>query len=81
MAIRPGGHGDVTQENVVWKVTNKVPMIPSLVLVGRRLFGVHDTTGTVFCLDAMTGSDILAREDRRPIFCLTARRARPNLPL
>lgn len=58
MAIRPGGHGDVTQENVVWKVTNKVPMIPSLVLVGRRLFGVHDTTGTVFCLDAMTGSDI-----------------------
>ena len=58
MAIRPDGHGEVTESKVAWRVTRHVPMMPSPVLVSNRLFAVTDDAGTAYCLDALTGADV-----------------------
>ena len=54
-AIRPGGHGVVTNTHVAWKVKQNVPGKPSLLLVGDLLFMVSDS-GTATCIDAKTGA-------------------------
>jgi outer membrane protein assembly factor BamB len=56
-AIRPGGKGDVTKTNVVWKVTQHVPANPSPLLVGQELYLVSDA-GIATCLDAQTGEEL-----------------------
>lgn len=56
-AIRPGGAGDVTETNVVWKVKQQAPANPSPLLVGDELYMVSDL-GVVTCLDARSGKQL-----------------------
>jgi len=54
MAVRPDGHGDVTNSHVVWKQAKSIPHCPSPLLVGDSLFLIQDA-GVATCLDALTG--------------------------
>lgn len=56
-AIRPGGHGVVTDTHVVWKAPRNVPTMPSPIVVGDLLFMVSDN-GIITCLDAKTGEAV-----------------------
>lgn len=53
-ALRPGGHGDVTQTHVVWKLAEGVPRKTSPVLMGTCLYFLQDD-GKAACVDASTG--------------------------
>jgi outer membrane protein assembly factor BamB len=53
-AIRPDGHGDVTETHVAWKQSRSAPYTPSPLLLGDDLYIVNDA-GIVSCLDASTG--------------------------
>ncbi len=55
MAIRPDGHGDVTETHVVWTLARGAPHTPSLLLVGENLYLVSDG-GIASCVDAQTGA-------------------------
>lgn len=57
LAVRTDGEGDVTDDNVAWTCRQSVPMIPSPVAVGERLFMVNDG-GIASCLDANTGETL-----------------------
>jgi outer membrane protein assembly factor BamB len=54
MAIRPGGHGDVTETHVAWTLKKSAPNTPSLMLVDEELYMVSDG-GIASCVDAKTG--------------------------
>jgi len=53
-AIRPGGNGDVSETNVVWRLRKSIPKAPSLLLIGDLLFFVNDD-GVAQCVEAKTG--------------------------
>ena len=55
MAIIPGGRGDVTRTNVVWRTRNGGPYIPSAVAYRGRLFVVDDG-GRAACYNAGDGT-------------------------
>lgn len=59
-AVRPGGRGDVTEENVAWKVEKGMPSTPSLLLVDDLLLMVTDA-GVATCVEARTG-EVVWRE-------------------
>jgi outer membrane protein assembly factor BamB len=54
MAIRPDGHGDVTDTHVAWTLRKNAPHTPSLLLLGDELYMVSDG-GMASCVDAKTG--------------------------
>jgi outer membrane protein assembly factor BamB len=54
LAIRPDGHGDVTDTHIAWKVKRGAPLSASPLLVGDELYFIADS-GTASCLDAKTG--------------------------
>ncbi len=54
IAVRLGGHGDVTDTHIAWRVKRGAPSTPSPLLVGDELYFVSDT-GIASCLDAKTG--------------------------
>lgn len=53
MAVRPDGHGDVTETHVAWVAKKGAPHTPSLLLVGDELYMLADK-GVLTCLDAKT---------------------------
>jgi hypothetical protein len=53
-AIRPDGSGDVTDSDVVWKETRRMPQRVSPLLVGDLLFVVN-RNGIASCLEAQSG--------------------------
>jgi outer membrane protein assembly factor BamB len=53
-AVRPDGHGDVTDSHVVWKLRKGVPSKPSAAIWGDLLFMVHDN-GLLSCVEVKTG--------------------------
>ena len=53
-AVRQGGHGDVTDTHVVWKMTEDVPHESSPVLVDDLLYTMSDK-GVLVCKEAVTG--------------------------
>ena len=53
-AIRPDGHGDVTDTHLAWKLKRGAPNTPSPILVGAELYFVSDK-GIASCVDAKTG--------------------------
>ena len=57
LAIRPGGSGNVTTNNVVWRVTRGVTHLPSPVVVDDLIFMLADN-GVVICLEAATGKEV-----------------------
>jgi outer membrane protein assembly factor BamB len=54
-AIKPGGNGDVTATHVVWKLTKRVPLNPSVVVAGDEFYMLADN-GILTCADAKTGA-------------------------
>jgi outer membrane protein assembly factor BamB len=58
-AVRPEGHGDIT-ENVVWKQQQTMPVRCAPLLVGDLLFMINET-GILSCLEAETG-DVVWRQ-------------------
>ena len=56
-AVKPGGQGDMTATNVVWKMKTQAPLVPTPVLVGERLYVVSDS-GALTCLEAKTGKEV-----------------------
>lgn len=53
-AVRPGGHGDVTESHVIWKFQQGVPSRCAPLLIGELLFMLNEA-GIVTCLDASSG--------------------------
>jgi outer membrane protein assembly factor BamB len=60
MAIRPDGHGDVTDTHILWHSKKSLPSMPSSLLIGDSLFSVDDA-GVATCLDAKTGATVWAQ--------------------
>jgi len=56
-AVKPGGSGDVTDSNVVWKVKNHIGRYASPLLIDGLLYLAADD-GFFSCLDASTGAVI-----------------------
>src|SRR5262245_20476301 len=54
LSVRPDGQGDVTDSHVAWSLRRAVPLTPSPLLVGDKLYLVSDN-GVASCLDATTG--------------------------
>ena len=57
LAIRPEGTGDITAKQLVWRYAKRVPSMPSQLLIGDRIFMVHDD-GVATCLDAADGQAV-----------------------
>ena len=55
LAIRPGGHGDVTDTHVEWRTTRGSPFVPSPLVYGDYLYTVNDMASVVTCFRAATG--------------------------
>ncbi len=53
-AIRPDGHGDVTDTHVAWQIRQGMPATPSLLLIGDLLYMIDDD-GVASCVEAKTG--------------------------
>jgi outer membrane protein assembly factor BamB len=54
LAIRPDGHGDVSQTHIAWRSNDFVPHTPSPLVVDDALYMVTDN-GVATCRDAATG--------------------------
>ena len=56
-AIRPGGHGDITDTHVTWKVTRHLPYVSSPLCYHGRVYAIKNG-GMASCYDAHTGSTL-----------------------
>ena len=56
-AVRPDGHGDVSDTHVAWKFAKNVPSRSSQILAGERLFMISDA-GVISCVDAKSGQAV-----------------------
>jgi len=54
LAIKPDGHGNVSESHVAWRDTQGVPYIPSLITLGDYLLSISNN-GVAFCYEAATG--------------------------
>ncbi len=57
LAIRPDGQGDVTATHIAWQVNRGVPLIPSPLLDGERIYIVSDN-GIASCINALNGREL-----------------------
>jgi outer membrane protein assembly factor BamB len=57
MAIRPGGRGDVSSSNILWRVPSGASYVPSMLYYEGLLY-VTNEVGIVTCSDAETGKQI-----------------------
>jgi outer membrane protein assembly factor BamB len=55
VALRPGGEGNVTDKNIVWRTTRGAAYVPSPVVIGDDLLVVSDE-GIASCFDTATGT-------------------------
>ncbi len=62
LAVRPDGHGDVTETHVAWRATRALPYVPSPLYYEGRLYLVKNG-GLASCLDARSGR-MLYQEER-----------------
>ena len=58
LAIRPGGHGDVSTSHLAWTSPRGSPFVPSPLLLGQYLYTVNDMASIVTNLDARTGRTV-----------------------
>ena len=56
-AIKPGGKGQIKDEDLAWKNPDGIGHVPSPLLFGKEIYVVDDE-GTAQCLDATTGEVI-----------------------
>ncbi len=61
IAIKPGGHGDITKSHLVWKSTRSLPYVSSPLFFRGRVFTVKNG-GLFSCYDAVTGSVVYQDE-------------------
>lgn len=54
MAVRLGGHGNVTTSHVAWTIRRGAPLTPSPIVVGDLLYFVSDA-GIATCVDLASG--------------------------
>ena len=54
LAIKPGGSGDVTATNILWRENRSVPEIPAPLYSNHRVYTVTNG-GIVSCMEAATG--------------------------
>ncbi len=57
VAVRTGGHGDVTDSHMVYRMRHSVPHTPSPLLIGKHIYFVSDQ-GVLTCADALTGVEL-----------------------
>jgi hypothetical protein len=55
LAIKPDGHGNVTDTNIVWRTTKNCSYVPSPIVVGDKYFLVAADDGISSCYDADSG--------------------------
>jgi len=55
LAIRPDGHGNVTDTHVVWRTQKGCSYVPSPIAAGGRFFLVVSDEGMASCFEAETG--------------------------
>ncbi len=55
LAIRPGGHGDVTDTHVEWQSPKGAPFVPSGIIVDEQLYTINDMQAIVTSFEATTG--------------------------
>jgi outer membrane protein assembly factor BamB len=69
-AIRPDGHGDVTESKLLW-TSREVGRVVGTPVVRDGLLYVGDLGGTIHCLDAATGAQLWSHETNEAIWgCL-----------
>lgn len=56
-AIRVDGTGDVSETHVLWRQSQQIPTMPSPLLVGQRIYTLHDR-GILTCFDIKTGESL-----------------------
>jgi outer membrane protein assembly factor BamB len=56
-AVRPDGHGNVTDSHVAWKLDKNVPFMPSPTIAGDLIYLVNDN-GIISCVEAKTGKPV-----------------------
>jgi outer membrane protein assembly factor BamB len=61
-AVRPGGHGDITETHLAWKQTRGLPYVPSPLFYAGRVYVVKNG-GMASCYEAKTGR-VLYQEER-----------------
>lgn len=60
-AIRPGGHGDITETHVAWRIEKQLPYVSSPTVANGRVFAMKNG-GLLSCYDATSGSPIYTAE-------------------
>jgi outer membrane protein assembly factor BamB len=60
-AIRPGGHGDITDTHVLWQVSRHLPYVSSPLCYHGRVYAIKNG-GMASCYDARTGQTIYQAE-------------------
>jgi len=61
VAVRPGGHGDITETHVAWKATRGLPYVPSPLFYDGRIYLIRDG-GMLSSFDAKTGRPFYLQE-------------------
>jgi outer membrane protein assembly factor BamB len=61
MAVRPEGHGDITETNLVWSIAKDVPAITSPFAKDGLIYMIHER-GTFTCLESATGKTIFTNK-------------------
>jgi len=57
LAIRPGGRGDVTSSNILWRTKSGASYVPSILYYDGLIY-VTNEVGIVTCADAETGKTV-----------------------
>ncbi len=60
-AIKPGGHGDITETHVLWKVSRHLPYVSSPLCFNNRVY-TFKNGGLASCYDAITGAIVYQAE-------------------
>jgi len=60
-AIKPGGHGDITDTHVLWKESRHLPYVSSPLCYNGRVYAVK-SGGLASCYDARTGEIVYQAE-------------------
>ncbi len=67
LAIRPDGHGDVTDTHIEWRTTRGSPFIPSPLLMDDVLYTVNDMASIGAAFDAKTGENLWQQRLGQPM--------------
>ena len=61
VAVKPGGHGDISKSHVAWKFSRGLPYVPSPLYYEGRLYFIKDG-GMVSSFDGTTGKSFYLQE-------------------